>query len=342
MNVSDKEDLFDALVANQDFRDWVLNPTEARNEYWEKWIAEDKDKQLASLRARNAIFRLNIKEEFLDDDRLESILTDIISGEPSDQVPSELSKKPEKRYLLAAACIVVLVFVAVLINLNLSDEEKVSVVERHVSNTAGKKSKLKLPDGSLVYLNAKSSLTFPEHFEGSDRVVTLSGEAYFSVVKNENKPFLVKSGDLVTKVLGTEFNVRAFESDDRIDIALVEGRVEVEGIPDLEEKMVLHPGEKLTFQKRLSAHSKSEFTHIKEVGWKQGILVFEDASFDQFIAHLERWYDVVIQVKGRPSDTWRVNGEFDNDSLEEVLLGVQFTYGMDYVIDGKQVTLTSK
>lgn len=212
---------------------------------------------------------------------------------------------------------------------------------RTVSNPLGQKSRLKLPDGTLVNLNAGSTLTFPEQFATDMRHVVLEGEAYFQVVHRPQQPFVVETGALQTKVLGTTFNVRAFADDPTVSISLVEGKVQVShtvGNWDL----LLQPGERLAFDQRSGQPQKSAFDQEMTVGWVNGLLIFDNVPFGEFVKRLERWYGVQMVVSAAPSDQWRVNGRFDNDSLEEVLLGVQFTYGLDFQINGKQVTLTAR
>ena len=146
-------------------------------------------------------------------------------------------------------------------NLEKETEEpnKISLIIKE--NPSGQKSRIFLPDGSSVTLNAESKISYPEKFSDSIRIVSLVGEAFFDVVKNDNKPFIVNSEDLSTTVLGTSFNVRAFDADPITLVALKVGKVKVEIINNTEyaKAMFLDPGEVITYDKSESRVLKNKF-----------------------------------------------------------------------------------
>jgi transmembrane sensor len=195
-----------------------------------------------------------------------------------------------------------------------------------------------------VYLNASSTLAYPEVFSESERTVNLTGEAFFEVVKNPAKPFVVKTNNIRTVVLGTSFNVRSFDADGTINVSLVTGKVRVVGehpSANSQERLLL-PGQQLTYHKADSSFEKSNFKVLDVTGWKDGVLVFDNTDFDGFVEKLEQWYGVNIVVTGKPAVQWHVNGHFDNETLEEVLVGIQFVYDIEYNINGNRVTLKCK
>lgn len=336
-----------SLLANKDFRDWVHFPTENRDLYWQKWIEGNKEHAELTITARNAVQRLKFKEEQLQEERMEEILNKVISDEASNSHHRMTHGKHSgvKLWFMVAASFAVLTLSALLIHKAYSNQESlvgVEVAMKHIYNPVGRKSIIKLPDGSTVNLNSDSHLSFPPRFSDSVRVVVLQGEAYFDVAKESNRPFIVKTLELYTKVLGTQFNVRAYGHETYESIALLDGQVEVVGnTQELEANQgILIAGEKLKYNRSEKSYKKSPFDSENETGWKDGVLVFNNTNFNGFVTLIERWYGVQIQVDKRPSKVWSVHGRFKNESLEEVLLGVKFSYGVDYNIFNNTVRIS--
>jgi transmembrane sensor len=340
-----EEDIVLSLLSNKDFKDWVIDPSGDRNFYWTNWLKSNPDKIQAVNKARELIHQLKFKEEFLSEQEVDLLLGNIISQRVSDEGGQvfELKRERNLRWLkIAASFLLVLSFVYAY--RYLSSETFRPVALKKVENFKGQRTRIVLPDQSIVYLNASSTLTYPEVFEASERTVELTGEAFFEVVKNAAKPFVVKTNNIRTVVLGTSFNVRSFDVDGSINVALVTGKVRVMGdhpSASNQERLLL-PGEQLTYHKADSSFVKGNFKVLDVTGWKDGVLVFDNTDFSGFIEKLEQWYGVDIKVTRQPSTEWHVNGHFDNETLEEVLVGIQFVYDLDYDIKGKSVTLKCK
>ena len=221
-----------------------------------------------------------------------------------------------------------------------SESPELALKTVHKYNLAGQKSKIYLPDGSEVWLNAESEITFPEKFSNEKREVVLEGEAFFNVIKNLNQPFIVKTGKVSTTVLGTSFNVKAFENEPTIYVALKNGRVKVELEDEAgKEAMFLEPGEALKYNKSNAMALKEEFDQEMLLAWKDGVIVFKDAGFDEIIKTLSRWYGVQFEIENRNNDTWSYSGSFDNAILENVLMSISFTKEFSYNINQKNVTI---
>lgn len=154
--------------------------------------------------------------------------------------------------------------------------------------------KLVLPDGSSVWLNSSTSLRYPTAFNGDQRVVELSGEAYFDVVKNENKPFIVKTKSRDILVLGTSFNISAYNDDGYFAATLSEGKIKL--THEDTESVFLKPGEQA-----LVAYTSLDQTQVLEVDaklystWKDGTFFFENESLDNILRKVGRWYDFKIE-----------------------------------------------
>ncbi|MFD2918251.1 FecR family protein [Terrimonas rubra] len=185
----------------------------------------------------------------------------------------------------------------------------------------GRQFQLVLPDGSKVWLNAASSIHYPTLFTGDERLVEITGEAYFEVAHNAAKPFKVKVNNATTiEVLGTHFNVNAYSNEETINTTLLEGAVRVSGTNG---KTVLAPGQ----QARTSGDGSSKVVNAvntgKVIAWKNGVFDFEDASLEEVMRQLERWYDIeVVYEKNIPK--LEFFGKMGKDlSLDIVLRGLE-------------------
>ncbi|MCG8309787.1 MAG: DUF4974 domain-containing protein [Cytophagales bacterium] len=198
----------------------------------------------------------------------------------------------------------------------------------------GQKSTITLKDGTRIRLNAESTLLVPKVFCDTLREVKLIGEAFFEVTRDPERPFLVHSNNTVTEVLGTSFNINAYPENSYTSIALVEGRISVNvgGTPPV----ILEPKEALKVSKNASGLKKERFDPEEITAWKDGIVRFQRAGFEEMVKVLERWYDVEFVVRTDPS-VKAFSGEFNNESLEEVLKGISFSLDFNYRLEGKKV-----
>jgi transmembrane sensor len=339
-----EEDIALLLVSNKDFKEWILNPSGDRNLYWENWMQSNPDKIQAVNKARAIIQQLKFSEDFLSEQEVENLLGNIIAEKKSVRAVKLVSLKKQNsvRFLKIAASLLLFASISFYAQRYFSVFQKAEVALHKVETSKGQRTRIEFPDGSVAYLNSSSSLIFPESFSETTRTVELTGEAFFEVIKNPSKPFIVKTNDFHTVVLGTSFNVRAFKTDVAADVALVTGSVRVvrEQAPsgDSQEHLLV-PGERLIYDKANRSFGKERFNTADITGWKDGVLVFNDTDFPGVIEKLEQWYGVQITVVSKPSEEWHVAGHFDNESLEEVLSSIQFVYDIEYKIKGKKLTL---
>ena len=175
-----------------------------------------------------------------------------------------------------------------------TDNRNTNAVSYNVLSTPnGGQYKVELPDGSWVWLNAASSLNYPTVFAGTERTVMLKGEAYFEVAKNKSKPFKVKLEDSSeVKVLGTHFNVMAYENEKSKNVTLLEGSVL---ITKSNEKQVLKPGQQGEITSDKIVVNAADIDEV--VGWKNGEFVFHDADIQSIMRQVARWYDVGIKYE---------------------------------------------
>lgn len=201
----------------------------------------------------------------------------------------------------------------------------------------GQKRRIKLPDGSWVTLNSASTLEIsPDFMQGNNRTVLLKGEAFFDVEEMPAKPFLVKTEQITTQVLGTSFNIEAYQPD-QIKVAVKTGKVQVSSN---ELSLDLVPDEMAVYKKQQGI-LKTKFNAMHELGWKDGYLVFNQADFTTLINKLELWYGVNITVNGeKPGDTFTAS--YQNVSLENVLEGLSFSGNFSYQLNDNELIINFK
>jgi len=201
----------------------------------------------------------------------------------------------------------------------------------------GEQTSLILPDGSKVWLNVDTKLSYPVDYGINSRKLKLEGEAYFEVEKNKKLPFIVTSGQLVTKAIGTRFNISAYPESSEIKSSLVEGSVLIEYG---EIQKTLKPGQQFISSNKGDGISINTFDEYDELAWKNEQLIFRLTPFDQVIRELEKWYDVNIEYNPAlfKSETLTVRFE-KSEALEKVLLVIAKTNGFKYTIKDKEVRI---
>ena len=211
------------------------------------------------------------------------------------------------------------------------------------TNDAGRKSQIYLPDGTIVWLNSQSSIQYKPDFSGSTRSVELSGEAYFEVAKDPSKKFIVKTSAMSVTAIGTQFNVNAYSSVDRHQVALAEGKIMVQKTDKLNEddqKVYLDPGQSLSVFKSNGQMIQSSFDPKKILSWKDGIIYFEDAVFEEVVEVLQRWYGKTIIVQNiEKAGQWQFSSEINNETLENVMQNISYSKNFGYTIEGETVNI---
>lgn len=244
-------------------------------------------------------------------------------------------------YAAVVALLIGLSFLFYTNNTTTEEGEPVSWVQK--GTLKGEKVTFKLADGTVVKMNAESRLEFPQVFANGKREVTLIGEAFFEVARDENKPFVIKTGNITTTVLGTSFNINAYPENDLIEVAVSTGKVKVEHTGgkagQSSDVVYLNPNRKATYRINHDEIVVSSFNTIEELAWKDGILHFHKADEALVISRLERWFGVRVNVENTSPAEWDLTASFDNQSLEEILTSLSYTAKFEYSIKNKQVTI---
>jgi transmembrane sensor len=199
---------------------------------------------------------------------------------------------------------------------------------------AGGTYKVILPDGTSVWLNSASSLTYPTNFQGKSRAVQLKGEAYFEVAKNAAKPFMVTVNDMTVTVLGTHFNVNAYQNKSDMKTTLLEGSVR---LTHLAKDLVLRPGEQGTVSQKRAAMQVSKVNTNKVMSWKNGYFMFQDDSIEDIMEQIGMWYDVDVEYRGDMRNKLFGGIYSRNKDINELLKGLELTGLVHFKIEGRRI-----
>jgi len=276
--------------------------------------------------------------------------------------------KSSKKWMVGIASLIVsgLVVFFLLQKKPVSDntKEQQPLAKHQVKTKYGSKTNLVLPDGTKVWLNAGSEMTYGKDYGTDLREVNLTGEAYFDVVKNVNKPFIIHAGNINIRVLGTAFNVRCYPDEKNTETSLVRGSLEIT-MKGSKEKYLLKPFEKLTVSNNPvmdakanisaglpdGAQPKSEFklgrlsilpqdSSIVETSWVNNRLVFRSETFEEVALKMERWYAVSIIIKDDKLKIKKLTGVFENETVDQALGAIQLTTPFSFSYTNEQIIIS--
>ena len=199
----------------------------------------------------------------------------------------------------------------------------------------GARTHFQLPDGTQGWLNSGSSIKYESNFE-KIRNVSLTGEAWFDVIHNDQKPFVVKTSDLNIQVLGTQFNVTNFAEENRIEVVLQEGKVQVTG-NEKEFTAVLKPNEKFIYDRNLQTSTIQTVNAAHFSAWKDGLLIFRNEPLSEVLKRIGRWYNVEIILTDTELAKFRYRATFQEEPLEEVIRLISLTAPIEYSIDNRRI-----
>lgn len=200
---------------------------------------------------------------------------------------------------------------------------------------------LVLADGSRVFLNSESELTYPVRFTGGERRVLLKGEAFFEVKHCEDKPFVVESGDMLTRVLGTVFNVKAYEDEAELQTTLLEGCVEI-SVKNTPHKEILQPGKQACWLAESGKLTVRETDAYCKALWRDGIMVWDEEPLESILRMLCRWYDVRYECCQPLSASHTFTGKINrNEDLQSVLQVLTLLGGPHFELENRVVYVSN-
>jgi hypothetical protein len=195
-----------------------------------------------------------------------------------------------------------------------------------------------LADGTIVMLDAASSIKFPVSFNGNDRKVEITGQVYFEVVYNKNKPFHVLVNGQDIKDLGTHFNIKAYEDEPDITTTLIEGKLSISN--NITSK-ILKPGQEAIVKQGEKSITVKSADVEESVAWKNGLFIFHQESLKDIMKTIARWYDVDIEYNGT-KPLRKLGGTISKyKNINELLDNFKITSGIKYTIEGRRVILTN-
>ncbi|MHA4740390.1 FecR family protein [Dyadobacter sp. MSC1_007] len=214
-----------------------------------------------------------------------------------------------------------------------------------VTTGKGERKQIKLPDGSVVWLNESSRMDYPAHFEAHARkVMLLDGEAYFDIKRDESKPFFVEASGTTTRVLGTAFNIRSYHFLKSILVTVTRGKVEVQKADGAAgpEKKILLPNEQVYYDVKTKEIKKVAVNSANAVAWKEGKLLFDNESLANVVAILENKFNVKIQAEESIRE-YHMSAEFTaTDSLPRILDLLSLANNLEYRFENNQITLNKR
>lgn len=350
------------LMKTQENADLYL---QALEEFWK--IPTEKDEEFLEATYHLHLNRLKEKGFDLERDK-EKEATQPLYFDYNEDAP--VKRRWNKALLMVGGLsLLVIVFFALY-----TSEKKTALsaadrtVQSEVSTKSGSRTKIQLPDGSSVWLNGSSKLVYDNiHFGEKLREVTLTGEGYFDIVKNKDKPFIIHANKINVKVLGTAFNIKAYPGEKNTETSLIRGSIEVT-MKDRQEKIMMKPNDKLIISNEEVSgastnkgkttgdrgviekpesfilmghltHAKDEST-ILETAWVENKLLFDNETFEEVALKMERWYGVSIRFSDAKLAKLHLTGTFEKESITEALHALQLsTPFFKYRINNQLITI---
>lgn len=203
----------------------------------------------------------------------------------------------------------------------------------------GDRGEVILPDGTKLYLNSATTISYAPDFGKNTRTITLNGEALLHVAKDKSKPFLVETRTMTVKVVGTTFNVRANDNDSTTETSLIEGAVDITTKESHPRTLSLKPNQKAVVNIYEGKASVENTDLYAETAWRRGELIFRSSSFDEIAKELETYYGVEIDLKGQGNREEHFSGTFQEDNLGAALRILQQHYRFSYSIVGSKAKI---
>lgn len=340
------------FLTDESFYLSIKNPNSEEGLFWKAWLNDHPEKSESAEHARRILLSIGFQDRSFNNREITELWSSIkketiLSPRISDvEVDVKTPFNPWK-YLKVAAVVFPFLIAAVLLLFyrDAPVDQPMPLGETiEKFNPKGQKLTVFLSDGSKVKLNAESKIRYRKPLDEDSRVVYLEGEAFFEVVPDKSRPFIVRSANLETKVLGTSFNVKAYPGEHQINVAVKTGLVSVinteQKLANIQNKsIVLSPTEMASFSMENNDMSVTKYDPKEVLSWSEGVLYFNDATMEQFVGELERWYGIDIVVERKTKIKKGIVGEFKDQSLEEILLGTHEASQFEYEFKNDKVII---
>ena len=340
------------LLLDPSFRNWALKLNTQDFERWENILEDDIKLNQLARDARQIVIQIELtdaKQGPEDKASFQRLLLKQKNGGIADSTVNRNTGRAKHRRIgfnqlarIAAVLSFLIVFSGILYfaterNNEQSMQKVVEIIRKQTQN--GQQLFITLPDGSKVKLNSNSSISYPKEFF-DNRKVELMGEAFFDVVRDVNSPFVVNTNNFQTEVLGTSFNINAYEVNNA-KVSVTTGTVKVRTTitdEDVSFKILEKEQAVMISQNELK---ESEFDK-DEILWKDGILVFTDENIHTISSKIQRWYNVTVTVANETDIKGGFSGKYSNESLEEILTGMSYALNFSFRMEGSEIIINGK
>lgn len=368
MSSNKKRIEIDELLGDDSFHAYVNQSEPHAISKWEGWVNKNPESKEIIEKASGIITTFGLwNNKTKKAVSSESEYKQLFKRINHQQLIADQTNKNKFKILFRVAAAIAVIFAAISIYFiyNQVITKDRTVVYNEITSPKGSKSKITLEDGTLVWLNAESTLKYPTEFNDNKRKVFLTGEAYFKVKKDNNRPFTVRTGDIKINVLGTSFNVKNYPENDAIETFLESGVINVYRKTKNGEKpssiITLQPNQKLvlykdkTKNKRSKSHEKIQkrgrylpddlklepkkpklYKNVETedyTAWKDHRLVINEECLGSLSKRLERWYDVNIIIEGEHIKKRTLTGVFEKETVEQAISAICLTAELKFTID---------
>ncbi len=326
-------DIFEQLLSDTDFIRWTKGKECEKPDYWANWKKQNPQYRLEFDEAKSSVLNFTFVSEKVSNQEIQYLW-----AKTEEQIASQGKVRSLQKYMITFSRIAAMLILPLLVytmwlqvqhgkhdrHFAQNDLSQQKIV---VTAPIGTRSFIDLPDGTQVWLNAGTKLTYPPAFGNDERRVKVEGEAYFIVSKNKEIPFLVENLGPAIKVYGTEFNVNSYSEDAEVTVALVEGKVALQ----LNNKeYFLKPGQISYFDKvhRAVTIKNESVEHV--TCWREGKLLFRETPLCSILTVLQRRYNVDFVLNDPNLGNYKYNATFQDETLEQVLDLLQFSMPINY------------
>lgn len=340
------------LILHESFRKWVLDPTEDEDRYWNEWLDRYPHRRADVNRAAHFVRELHDAHEELSDDELREEVGKLAALRRAAQP----GRRPFGFFRIAAAVAVLILAgygfyqfreSAAPVTAYEVQKERLGTetTMTEVANSQPVDQHVTLPDGSVVTLAPGSRISYAKVFDGAAREVTLSGEAFFQVVRRPEQPFLVYANDLVTKVLGTSFRIQAFDADKQVKVMVKTGKVSVfrTETPEKDRTLFLTPNQQATFDREGGALASSLVSRPEPVTETPvHAFTFDHTPVAEALTKLGKVYGVEIEFNAGTLERCEINAEMDKETLFEKLDLICKAIDARYEVTGTKIIIHAK
>lgn len=341
------------FVCDESFQRFCLGTDQSAIDFWENWMFKHPEAAAEVAEARKLFFMLNAHQG-----NLQEQVRELKDGMERSMLLKEefgqreaLHRRP-RRFVYAGIAASLLLAAGVFFFMgreNGKSSAELPAVAMAVQSGAEPRKTLMLADGSVVTMRHNSTVSLSEGFSKTNRVLSLSGEAFFDVKHDPSHPFIVHTKDASIEVLGTVFNVSAYPENDYTETALFRGRVEVTSKEDPSLKTVLMPSQKLVIQsgsRRDTAFAVRSLAvdpvdhKAKEIAWVRSRLKIQDESLEQIARRLEQWYGISIVITDEKVKQYSYSGTFESETVIKALEALQLSYPFNFTVEQSRIVIS--